>query len=765
MPQNGLADERIVRLFSLFNEKKDFSEWKNNYLGEVQYFKNLSDDSFKKPENQERLWRCRGISSIGPGEAVDTSGAYTDPKVVDTILALRARNWSKEVDHRAKEVQKEYDQILGLVHQAHSKSRPNAKLGRLLTALIPEHMHTCYKWDAYRKVANLILGNPRYQLCDGAVRIRQRLREALGEEKSLEDHITRSTFCWWLYEEFSTIVDGKDPEPFDDTPKEFEDTATLIPWPAAKQIRGLVAVQGYLESFRAVVNASMGGATPEDIVSTMQSDMGFSDYSEKSCRVVFNRVRRLGFLVAKEGLWYPSDDGERLVEEDPPDLLVEKYLTQTFGLGHFLQFLGKNERMQRKEIFGKMQEIYPNWTTDFMPSSLGAWSASLGLTDIDAEGYLSLTDYGKEWFNRLPENLPVPTVTEKSPEVDIDTTTKIESELKAPKFNEIQNAFMNDDELKKFIFSDEDILSLYLAWHSQAKKRFVLLSGLSGTGKTALLLHFARIYCNLLNIDVAKHRATIVVSPDWRDPTAFLGYFNALHADPTFQAEPALRLVLDAVKNPDLPYFLILDEMNLARVEKYFAPFLSAMETGEKITIHAHDDEVNGVPPSISWPSNLFIGGTVNMDETTHAFSDKVLDRAFTLEFWNVDLKRFFECRPNNEDEKRYTEVEGLLMSLNKLLFKIRRHFGYRTAGEILNYITMADIHGVVNDNSLWQLVDQAVFSKVLPRFRGNETTELKEILENTKLLCNQKGMKRCEEKIDQMMQQLTVTGLTRFWA
>jgi 5-methylcytosine-specific restriction protein B len=72
----------------------------------------------------------------------------------------------------------------------------------------------------------------------------------------------------------------------------------------------------------------------------------------------------------------------------------------------------------------------------------------------------------------------------------------------------------------------------------------------------------------------------VPVSPDWRDPSGLIGYFNALHADPTYQAEPALRLICGRIATP-LPYFLILDEMNLARIEHYFAPFLSAMETGD----------------------------------------------------------------------------------------------------------------------------------------------------------------------------------------
>src|SRR5690606_14047711 len=136
--------------------------------------------------------------------------------------------------------------------------------------------------------------------------------------------------------------------------------------------------------------------------------------------------------------------------------------------------------------------------------------------------------------------------------------------------------------------------------------------------------------------------------------------------------EPALRLLLDAEAHPDVPYFLVLDEMNLARVEHYFAPFLSAMESTQdpSIQIHAHDERVNGVPPRVRWPNNLRIGGTVNMDETTHPFSDKVLDRAFTLEFWEVDLKGWFDRQPElGEDGER---VRELLLATQACLVPIR---------------------------------------------------------------------------------------------
>ncbi|GAU09290.1 McrB family protein [Desulfoplanes formicivorans] len=327
---------------------------------------------------------------------------------------------------------------------------------------------------------------------------------------------------------------------------------------------------------------------------------------------------------------------------------------------------------------------------------------------------------------------------------------------------QIKDTFVSDPEAAQYIFSDTQIQSLHHAWHCLDTKRFVILSGLSGTGKTALLRHYARLYCKLVGVDPEKHSAVVAVSPDWRDPSGLLGYLNALHADPTFQAEPGLRIVLGAARNPELPYFLILDEMNMARVERYFAPFLSAMEIKGPIVLHSNEDNVNDVPPSITWPRNLFIGGTVNMDETTHPFSDKVLDRAFTFEFWDVDLQGYFERQPA---EHRNTAVEKLLIQLQEQLKPIRRHFGYRVAGEILAFVRDCTDGGSVTTDAGNRLLDQAIFSKILPRLRGEESPALITALKGIGDICRDHSFDQCVQKIESMRQQLVATGITRFWS
>src|SRR5262249_55673689 len=134
------------------------------------------------------------------------------------------------------------------------------------------------------------------------------------------------------------------------------------------------------------------------------------------------------------------------------------------------------------------------------------------------------------------------------------------------------------------------------------------------------------------------------VRPEWTDPTGLTGYYDQLsdrYVVPRF-----LEAVLVATAHRDSPVFVVLDEMNLGRVEHYFSDVLSCMETGEDLQLHAHGIPKEGttgtsIPAAIRLPSNLYITGTINVDETTNPVSNKVLDRAVAIDMSQVGLSGF----------------------------------------------------------------------------------------------------------------------------
>ena len=386
--------------------------------------------------------------------------------------------------------------------------------------------------------------------------------------------------------------------------------------------------------------------------------------------------------------------------------------------------------------------------------------------DLKLEFYqfvaVTLTEAGHYWASGLPPDLPM--LPGDAPTDDPAVEGVTPSVAAGPSFEpvlieSILHRFTEDPRLAKLIFGYSQVRLLHAALHGVAGKRFVLLAGLSGTGKTSLARAYAQAYCDALGLSVARHYAQIAVWPDWTDPTGLLGFINPLREPPTFRETPALNLLLEADRNPTQPYFLCLDEMNLARVEHYFAPFLSAMEgQGGRLAIHPADEVIDRVPPSIAWPANLFIIGTVNMDETTYPFSDKVLDRAFTFEFWDADLDAWRQRVDPGTEPATLTAVFDVLKSLYAALLPARRHFGYRTCDEVLGFCTAASLDPT-------QALDAAVLAKVLPKIRGEAGGGLPEALVAAEKVCEEHSLKQSAAKLAQMRSTLAHVGVVRFWS
>jgi MoxR-like ATPase len=280
---------------------------------------------------------------------------------------------------------------------------------------------------------------------------------------------------------------------------------------------------------------------------------------------------------------------------------------------------------------------------------------------------------------------------------------------------------------------------------SLATKRFVILTGLSGSGKTQIALKFGQW--------LGPGRYILVpVRPDWTGAEALFGYEDALAPSEgtrrAWQVPQALEFMLKALNDPDHPYLLILDEMNLAHVERYFADALSGMESREACLPNLSFGRdgywrlTEGQAPRLAMPKNLFVVGTVNVDETTYLFSPKVLDRANTFEFRvrSEDLSskavRPTTCLPGApglakgflqvaQDDSWHTshptaDLDAFtthLRTLHGILSGGGFEFGHRVFYEAIRFAALLTAFG---DADALHALDLQVLQKVLPRLHGS---------------------------------------------
>jgi 5-methylcytosine-specific restriction endonuclease McrBC GTP-binding regulatory subunit McrB len=315
---------------------------------------------------------------------------------------------------------------------------------------------------------------------------------------------------------------------------------------------------------------------------------------------------------------------------------------------------------------------------------------------------------------------------------------------------------------RNFRFTSEVLTSYILALQT---KPFVILTGISGTGKTKIAQIFADYLTQGNNEEetrnIRKRRIAFVpVRPDWMDNRGLLGFYNPITKK--YQATEVLRLLLEAQDNPGEPHFVILDEMNLAKVEYYFSDFLSILESrtsdqskGESLILHDQgtgvetEDEVE-ILARLKIPSNVFFTGTVNIDETTYMFSPKVLDRANVIEFNEVDFEGFSEKQSSgNSFRLKSPDVRGLfqneehqpfctitdfdkyssllkqsensdpLAELFQILESHHLHFGYRVINEVSRFVVLAEKQ--VNKLNLNDALDIQFLQKILPKLHGTK--------------------------------------------
>ncbi|MDI3546045.1 MAG: hypothetical protein PWP68_1462 [Rikenellaceae bacterium] len=507
--------------------------------------------------------------------------------------------------------------------------------------------------------------------------------------------------------------------------------------------------------------------------------------------------------------------GDQLPEKKPDDIGIA-YTTELLTLRNPKEFYLINNASiygLRKLGFGKLpsndEKSYPKWRPlfDELKEKLKKiieknLYKEVDYYDVDNFLYFVHQQNKKSEENKSDES------QDKNKESAINAETDKKSETEKQK-KEPEVLLRHYFQYKGFYFDQDLITAFYAALKT---KGFVILSGLTGTGKTKLAQLFAELLCPKCNPPDKQNTQIpqaspenqnqnrkcthlfLSVRPDWRDSKALLGYYNPITKE--YERTPLLDYILNAINNyldainnyntkkdDPVPYFIILDEMNLSHVEYYFADFLSVLESGRdqhgwtKETIKLHNVDSNNVkePKEINLPPNLYIIGSVNIDETTYMFSPKVLDRAFTIEFREVDFDSY---NPFEIDEKKAKSIAGSirdvlledlrnkkneneqarfcgavadkeeikealnwikneenkvrsgnlifdeLKELNQILQLYDLHFGYRVLDEIALFIKYATdpsdkVTKLVGKLSPENAIDFALFMKVLPKFHG----------------------------------------------
>lgn len=370
----------------------------------------------------------------------------------------------------------------------------------------------------------------------------------------------------------------------------------------------------------------------------------------------------------------------------------------------------------------------------------------------------------------------------KGGEEEMSTSTKVT-------INKIEDYI----ESQGFSYKDGLIENFFLSLKS---KPFVILAGTSGTGKTRLVKLFAEA--------IGAEYKLVSVRPDWSDGSDLFGHYdlNGKYID-----GPVCDCFGLAYEKPDKPVFLCLDEMNLARVEYYLSDFLSVIESREKTS----DDRIITTPIAQyenGIPDNLYIVGTVNMDETTFPFSKKVLDRANTIEFSYVDLIPYFNNLLSISEKLQlsnsFLRTEYLVLSrdcfaeqeyvqkicaelqiINEILVKANAHIGYRVRDEIVFYMLNNKTEGELLTHN--EAFDNEIMQKILPRIQGSsasikdmlcklftlcaadyeqktgdtDSEKMRKVLDDASMNCR---YRKSAEKLELMVRRFEEDGFTSYW-
>lgn len=322
---------------------------------------------------------------------------------------------------------------------------------------------------------------------------------------------------------------------------------------------------------------------------------------------------------------------------------------------------------------------------------------------------------------------------------------------------------------KEKLYFDIDTIRFFISGFGAS--HFSILEGLSGTGKSSLPRYFSKF--------VNAELLFVAVQATWRDKSNLIGYFNEFSK--TYTETEFLTTLYHANYNPDMLHIFVLDEMNISRVEYYFADFLSVIEYPEsEWRIKLMQLPFNFVPPAklengfIQIPSNAYFVGTANKDDSTFTITDKVYDRAITIDFEERNKpfevteeveeitlsKSYFdkilaEAKANTANCLNDAENEKFQRVSDFIYEQFDVTFGNRIANQISEIVPVFVACGGTKEDALDFILSRKVISKLEGRFEEYVKDALKELLN---VLSKEYGagvLKRSEKVINSLIRRL----------
>jgi len=698
-------------------------------------------EQFQSIEFQTQLWNSEAIAATGKG-SIDVSKVIVNQQIIDHLWGIHTTPLPDDPAERIHFLSHALEELRAMVKPLVSMM-PRLKIFRVIAAIKPSEFTTIAFGVALRKLGRRL----GMKVGKDAVLVHRNILDKLNEAlppvapPPHEDGLKRMMLPWLLFK-----LSGEDLV-------DEEIQVELEPLPAARRRRGMLAIGGYSESLRTMIEFASDGCTREDFkqhVQTINPNLKSSSISS----VINALMGDWGLLQSQGEMLTLTDRGEAFLEDGDPADVSDWLLTRILGFDNVLVRL-KSQAATQPELIVFLKAVNPGWTSDFAPRALLNWLRALKLVIQGDDRRYRLTDTGQNWAQRIhwtPQTLESVEVSE----VD---------HLSGPQQGD-QPAFSRPN-LKQLIqampaetpFDPALIARLDAGLWLNARRHFAVLTGLSGAGKTLLARNYGlALWAEQPNAESGIY--VLPVQPGWHDPSSLLGYVNPL-AENNFVRTGFVDFLLRASNDPERPYTLILDEMNLSHPEQYFAPILSAMETGGEIELHSSDEDMDGIPPNVRYPANLVIIGTVNMDETTHGLSDKVLDRASVIDFWDVEVSDFPGWKDSELPDEILAAVRATLVELSDALYPVRLHFGWRTISDVIGFMQISSKGGVLN----WrEALDHALYSKVLPKLRGEDTPRLRISLESACEILRKRELKNSANKVKDLLDDLIYSGSARFW-